>query len=163
MIFKNKTLTPQLKEELKEYIFDIIGHLHDVYRKLPWGFPEYIYQEALDITLKEKNLPHKKYDDTPTLAKGTWWLRQGHVFGSPFYYIDYTLAQVVAFQFLAEDLKNHDKAWKKYVKLCKMGGKLPFTGLLEKDHLRNPFEDGNVRKNIKPWLKVLKEFDTSKF
>ena len=60
MIFKNKTLTPQLKEELKEYIFDIIGHLHDVYRKLPCGFPEYIYQEALDITLNEKNLPHKK-------------------------------------------------------------------------------------------------------
>ena len=90
-------------------------------------------------------------------------MRQGHVFGSPFYYIDYTLAQVVAFQFLDENIKNHERAWKKYVKLCKMGGKLPFTGLLEKDHLRNPFEEGNVRKSIKPLLKILKGFDTSKF
>ena len=90
-------------------------------------------------------------------------MRQSHVFGTPFYYIDYTLAQVVAFQFLAEDLKNHEKAWKKYVKLCKLGGQLPFTGLLEKVNLRNPFEEGNVHKNIAPLLKVLKEFDTSKF
>jgi len=49
------------------------------------------------------------------------------------------------------------------VKLCKLGGTLPFTGLLEKVHLRNPFEEGNVKKNIHPLLKVLKEFDTSKF
>ena len=40
-----------------------------------------------------------------------------------------------------------------------MGGKLPFTGLLEKDHLRNPFEKGNVSKNVKPLLKVLKELE----
>ena len=152
-------------------------HLADAIEFLPYGitideFQHWVYEHpeatheercAKYLEIEKANLPHKKYDDCPTLAKGTWWLRQGHVFGSPFYYIDYTLAQVVAFQFLAEDLKNHDKAWKKYVKLCKMGGKLPFTGLLEKAHLRNPFEDGNVKKNIKPLLKVLKEFDTSKF
>ena len=127
--------------------------------------PEATHEErcAKYLEIEHKNLPHKRYDQTKTLAKGTWWLRQSHVFGSPFYYIDYTLAQVVAFQFLAEDLKNHEKAWKKYVKLCKMGGKLPFTGLLEKDGLRNPFEDGNVAKNIKPLIKVLKTFDGVEF
>ena len=153
------------------------AHLVDAIEFLPYGitideFQHWVYEHpeatheercAKYLEIEQKNLPHKKYDECPTLAKGTWWLRQGHVFGSPFYYIDYTLAQVVAFQFLAEDLKNHEKAWKKYVKLCKMGGKLPFTGLLEKAHLRNPFEDGNVAKNVKPLLKVLKEFDISKF
>ena len=153
------------------------SHLADAIEFLPYGitideFQHWVYENpnatheercAKYLEIEQKNLPHKKYDFCPTLAKGTWWLRQSHVFGAPFYYIDYTLAQVVAFQFLAEDLKNHEKAWKKYVKLCKLGGKLPFTGLLEAVKLRNPFEEGNVKKNIKPLLKVLKEFDTSKF
>ena len=89
-------------------------------------------------------------------------MRQSHIFGSPFYYIDYTLAQVVAFQFAVENMKNHEKTGKKYIKLCKMGGKYPFLELLEKNHLRNPFVDGNVRKVIRPLAKVLKEFDQSK-
>ena len=153
------------------------SHLADAIEFLPYGitideFQHWVYEHpnatheercAKYLEIEQANLPHKKYDFCPTLAKGKWWIRQSHVFGTPFYYIDYTLAQVVAFQFLAEDLKDHQKAWKKYVKLCKLGGKMPFTGLLEKVHLRNPFEEGNVHKNIAPLLKVLKEFDTSKF
>jgi hypothetical protein len=37
------------------------------------------------------------------------WLTQGHIFASPFYYIDYTLAQVLAFEFFNMDRKNHAK------------------------------------------------------
>ena len=44
-----------------------------------------------------------------------------------------------------------------------MGGKYPFLELLEKDHLRNPFIEGNVKKVVAPQLKLLKTFDTSKF
>ena len=153
------------------------SHLCDAIEFLPYGitideFQHWVYENpnatheercAKYKEIESRNLPHNRYDYCPTLGKGTRWMRQSHVFGTPFYYIDYTLAQVVAFQFLAEDLKNHEKAWKKYVKLCKLGGQLPFTGLLEKVHLRNPFEEGNVKKNISPLLKVLKEFDTSKF
>lgn len=153
------------------------AHLTDAIEFLPYGitideFQHWVYEHpnathdercAKYLEIEQANLPNRKYDDCPIAAKGTRWMRQSHVFGSPFYYIDYTLAQVVAFQFLAEDFKNHEKAWKKYVKLCKLGGSLPFTGLLNKVHLRNPFEEGNVRKNIKPLLKVLSNFDTSKF
>ena len=153
------------------------AHLTDAIEFLPYGitideFQHWVYEHpnathdercAKYLEIERANLPNRKYDDCPIAAKGTRWMRQSHVFGSPFYYIDYTLAQVVAFQFLAEDLKNHEKAWKKYVKLCKLGGSLPFTGLLNKVHLRNPFEEGNVKKNIKPLLKVLNSFDTSKF
>ena len=152
------------------------SHLADSIEFLPYGatideFQHWVYANP-DATHEErcakfreielKYTPHKKYDDTPTLAKGRWWLRQGHVFGSPFYYIDYTLAQVVAFQFAIENMKNHEKAWKKYIKLCKCGGKYPFLTLLEKNHLRNPFIDGNIKKVIKPLEKVLKGFDISK-
>ena len=80
-----------------------------------------------------------------------------------FYYIDYTLAQVCAFQFLDEMHKNQPKAWAKYVHLCKLGGKYPFVTLLKKAHLRNPFEDGNVRKVIRPCVKILNNIDISKY
>ena len=151
-------------------------HLADSIEFLPYGitideFQHWVYEHptatheercAAYKEIESRYTPHKKYDDCPTLARGTWWMRQSHIFGSPFYYIDYTLAQVVAFQFAVGNMKNHEKTWKKYIKLCKMGGKYPFLELLEKNHLRNPFVDGNVRKVIRPLAKVLKEFDQSK-
>ncbi len=152
-------------------------HLSDSIEFLPYGitvdeFQHWVYEhpnasheERCKIwkSIESKYTPHKKFDDTPTFNKGTIWMRQAHIFSTPFYYIDYTLAQVCAFQFFVEMRKNHEKTWKKYVKLCKFGGQLPLVGLLEHNHLRNPFEKGNVEKVIKPLVKVLKEFDTSKF
>ena len=113
--------------------------------------------------LEEKYNPEKKYDNLPTLNKGRFWMKQGHIFEVPFYYIDYTLAQVIAFQYLLMDQKNHENAWKKYLKLTKCGGKYPFCELLEKNHLKNPFEDGTVKKVISGCEKILKSIDTSSF
>ena len=151
-------------------------HLADSIEFLPYGitideFQHWVYEhptathEERCAAYKEiefRYTPHKKYDDCPTLNRGTWWMRQSHIFGVPFYYIDYTLAQVVAFQFAVENMKDHEKTWKKYIKLCKCGGKYPFLELLKRNHLRNPFVDGNIRKVIRPLQKVLKGFDTSK-
>ena len=152
------------------------AHLADSIEFLPYGasidefqhwvyaHPEATHQErcAAFKEIENKYTPHKKYDDCPTLNRGTIWMRQSHIFAVPFYYIDYTLAQVVAFQFAVENMKNHEKTWKKYIKLCKCGGKYPFQELLVKNHLRCPFQDGNIRKVIKPLERVLKQFDTSK-
>ena len=153
-------------------------HLSEAIQFLPYGisideFQHWVYEhptathkERCDEWLKiqSKNEPHKKYiPEMKCFAHGAAWIRQSHIFGSPFYYIDYTLAQVVAFQFLIEMRKNHDKAWKKYIKLCKCGGKYPFITLLKKNHLRNPFEDGNVKKVVLPLKKILSTFDDSSF
>ena len=152
-------------------------HLKGAIEFLPYGisvdeFQHWVYEHptatheercAIWRDIENRYTPHKKYDDTPTLAKGTYWMRQSHIFGTPFYYIDYTLAQVVAFEFFLLDRKNHEKAWKKYVKFTKCGGKYPFVELLEKNHLKNPFEDGTIHKIIGPLVKVLKGFDQSKF
>ncbi len=149
------------------------SHLVDAIEFLPYGitideFQHWVYEHpkatheercAAFKEIESRYTPHKKYDDCPTLNKGTYWLRQGHVFSSPFYYIDYTLAQVCAFQFLIEDQKNHAKAWKKYYKLTKCGGKYPFTELLEHNHMKNPFEEGTIKKVMSGLNKILKTFD----
>ncbi len=153
------------------------AHLTGALEFLPYGisvdeFQHWVYEHptathddrcAIWREIEKKYTPHKVYDDTPTLNKGTYWMRQSHIFGTPFYYIDYTLAQVVAFEFFLLDRKNHEKAWKKYVKLTKCGGKFPFVELLEKNHLKNPFEDGTIKKIIGPLTKILKSFDTKNF
>ena len=44
-----------------------------------------------------------------------------------------------------------------------MGGKYPFLELIEKDHLLNPFIDGNIKKIMKPSIKQLNSIDDLKF
>ena len=153
------------------------SHVCDGLTFIPYGvavdeFQHFVYENP-EVTheercakwreIEKKYLPHIKYDNTPVLEKGGYWLRQSHIFGSPFYYIDYTLAQIVAFQFFNEARRDHAKAWRKYVKLCKMGGKYPFTELVKRASLKNPFVDGTVKNTVKPLKKYLKGFDTSKF
>ena len=161
-------------EEADKYRY---SHTVDALTFIPYGvavdeFQHFVYENP-EITheercakwreIEKKYLPHKKYDHTPVLERGGYWMRQGHIFGTPFYYIDYTLAQVVAFQFFNEARRDHGKAWRKYVKLCKMGGKYPFTELLKRANLKNPFVAGTVKNTVKPLKRYLKEFDTSKF
>ena len=162
------------KEDANKYRYE---HLRDAITFLPYGisideFQHWVYENphatheercAKFREIELKNLPHKSYDECPCYNHGGWWMKQSHIFGSPFYYIDYTLAQVVAFQFLLESRKNKEKAWKKYIKLCKFGGRAPFVSLLAANHLRNPFIEGNVKKSVKPLQKILKEFDISSF
>lgn len=153
------------------------AHLTDAIEFLPYGatvdeFQHWVYENptatheercAYWRELEKRYTPQKVYDECPTLERGRFWMRQAHIFSSPFYYIDYTLAQVIAFQFLVEDRKNHEKAWKKYVKLCKCGGKYPFVELLEKNHLKNPFEEGTLHKIMSQLTKILKEFNPEKY
>ena len=153
------------------------SHLTDAIEFLPYGitideFQHWVYEHphatheercAAYKEIENRYEPQKKYDpEMKTYSHGGWWMKQHHIFGTPFYYIDYTLAQVCAFQFLVEMTRNRERAWKKYVKLCKTGGRYPFVTLLEKNHLRNPFEDGNIHKVMVPLRKILKSFDLTK-
>jgi M3 family oligoendopeptidase len=158
------------KEDEAKYLF---GHLEGAINFLPYGvtvdeFQHWVYAHPTATheercqawrDIEKKYTPYKNYAGFPLYEKGTRWMRQSHIFGAPFYYIDYTLAQVVALQFLGLMKKNHEKAWKKYVKVCKSGGKYPFTELLAFAKLRNPFENGSIKKTFTPVKKVLKAYE----
>jgi M3 family oligoendopeptidase len=157
------------KEDKDKYLF---GHLEGAINFLPYGvtvdeFQHWVYANpnatheqrcAQWKQIETKYTPLKKYTGFPFYEKGTRWMRQGHIYSVPFYYIDYTLAQVVALQFLGLMNKNHEKAWKKYVKVCSSGGKYPFTELLEKSKLKNPFIQGTIKKTFAPVKRILKEY-----
>lgn len=73
----------------------------------------------------------------------------------PFYYIDYTLAQICALQFWKKNHENHEAAWEDYLNLCKLGGSKPFLELVAAADIRSPFEEGTVKETIdivEDWL-----------
>ena len=73
----------------------------------------------------------------------------------PFYYIDYTLAQICAFQFWQRDRADHEGAWRDYLRLCQAGGSHSFVELVKLANLTSPFENGCVESvvgDIKAWL-----------
>ncbi|MCM3114136.1 M3 family oligoendopeptidase [Neobacillus sp. MER 74] len=154
------------KEDTDKYKF---SHLSDALLFLPYGvsvdeFQHWVYEnpEATPIERKlqwreieKKYLPHKDYDGNEYLENGGFWQRQGHIYNSPFYYIDYTLAQICAFQFWKRSRENQEEAWADYVKLCKLGGSMSFTKLVEAANLISPFEAGCIESVvgvIENWL-----------
>lgn len=136
------------------------SHLEGAIRFLPYGvaideFQHLVYENpdwtpaqrnAAWKQLEEAYLPHLDYSDHTFLNQGSYWQSQMHLFGMPFYYIDYCLAQICAFQFWLKDEENHEEAWADYVKLCQAGGSQSFLKLVELAKLDNPFEDGIMEK-----------------
>lgn len=120
---------------------------HEVYSN-PTMTPD--QRKATWRRLEKKYLPFKDYGDDTFMDKGTYWFKQGHIFSVPFYYIDYTLAQVLAFQFFVLSRENHQLALDKYIDLCALGGSKSFVDLVESTQLNNPFKDGTVKSVIKP-------------
>ncbi|MFA6628113.1 MAG: M3 family oligoendopeptidase, partial [Bacilli bacterium] len=107
-------------------------------------------------------LPYKEYEGNPFFEKGGWWFRQGHIFSTPFYYIDYTLAQMCALQYFLRSRKDRKEAWDSYVKLCQLGGSKPFLALVEAAGLKNPFVDGTIKKISQEVEVILATMDDKK-
>lgn len=99
--------------------------------------------------LEKQYMPYKQYDDCAFLDRGGYWFRQGHIFASPFYYIDYTLAQVCALQFWKKFNVDHDpNAWQDYYNLCKAGGTKSFLQLVSAANLVSPFKENSLHETM---------------
>ncbi|GLC89484.1 M3 family oligoendopeptidase [Lysinibacillus piscis] len=161
------------KEDTEKYKFT---HLSSGLLFLPYGvavdeFQHVVYEnpsmtpaerKAAWKKIEETYLPHRDYDNHSYLAAGGVWQRQGHIYASPFYYIDYTLAQICAFQFWKRSRENFEDAWKDYNYLCGLGGSMSFTKLVEAAGLISPFEDGCVESIIGDIEHYLNSVDDTK-
>lgn len=154
------------KEDTEKYKF---AHLSGALQFLPYGvavdeFQHVIYEnpemspserKSAWKKIEEIYLPHRDYDGNSYLEAGGFWQRQSHIFNSPFYYIDYTLAQICAFQFWKRSKEEQETAWKDYLHLCQLGGSKSFTKLVAEANLISPFEEGCVESvigTIEDWL-----------
>lgn len=159
------------KEQTEKYKFD---HLSGAIRFLPYGvlvdhFQHEVYEnpswtpeerKASWKKLESQYLPERDYSESDFLAKGTYWFRQGHIFASPFYYIDYTLAQICALQFWKRAIVDKDEqAWIDYMAICKAGGTKSFLETVETAGLRSPFEEGSLENVVKTIDEALEAVD----
>ena len=161
------------KEDTDKYKF---AHLSSGLIFLPYGVAvdefQHVVYENPDMTpaqrrqawkdIEAKYLPHRDYDGHEYLESGGFWQRQAHIYASPFYYIDYTLAQICAFQFWKRSREQFESAWKDYVYLCSLGGSQSFTNLVKEAGLISPFEEGCVESVVGVIEDYLNSIDDTK-
>lgn len=143
------------KEDTQKYIYHHIasaltflpyGALVDHFQHEVYAKPEMTPKERLSCfrRLEKMYIPERDYEGFPILEEGGYFYRQGHIFSSPFYYIDYTLAQVCALEFFDRMLKHDPNAWSDYIALCKLGGTKSFLDLVKAAGLASPFAEGTM-------------------
>jgi M3 family oligoendopeptidase len=128
-------------------------HLRDALFFLPYGvavdhFQHLVYENpgatpaerhAMWQEMERRYLPWRDYGDLTFPARGRLWQEKRHIFGLPFYYIDYALALCCALQFWALAGNDRARALEAYVALCARGGEAPFGELVRSAGLRSPF------------------------
>ena len=157
--------------DAKKFLY---SHLAGAITFIPYGtmvdhFQHEVYAHP-EMTPKERHgvwkkllgvyMPWLKLDgDIPFYADGEGWQRQHHIYSSPFYYIDYCLAQTVSLQFWALIQKDKKDAWDHYMAYARQGGSRVFTELLKNAGLESPFEEACLQGVCAAADKRLSEFD----
>jgi M3 family oligoendopeptidase len=112
-------------------------------------------RHAMWARLEKVYMPWTDYGDLDFLVKGGRWQAKPHIYGSPFYYIDYTLAQCCAMQFWVKSRRDYAAAMEAYVALCARGGSAPFQELVRSAGLVSPFAEGALADVVREAAAVL--------
>ena len=127
-------------------------------------FQHRVYQNP-DMTPAERNavwreiertyMPWRTYDGNEFMEQGGYWMQNQHIFLYPFYFIDYAMAQLGAFEFYAQMRVDRKAAWENYYKLCQVGGSAGYLEVIERHNLRNTLQDGSVKEILAPIFEEL--------
>ncbi len=150
------------------------SHLAGALTFIPYGTMvdhfQHIVFEKPELTPAERHaewkrllgiyMPWMRLDgEIPFYSEGEGWQRQSHIYQSPFYYIDYCLAQTVALEFWAMIQKDRENAWKHYMAYTAQGGSRTFVDLLKNAGLKTPFDEACLKEVSTTATEWLKNFD----
>lgn len=138
-------------------------HLADDLMKIPYMLCVDEYQHKVfenpEMTAMERRavwsglekiyMPWRNYAGNEFLESGAFWIKQQHIFLYPFYYVDYAMAQMGAFEFYTKMKEDRKAAWADYYKLCAAGGSMGYFDLLKYSGLHKVLEDGSVKLILK--------------
>lgn len=153
-------------EETERYEY---YHAADALNFIPYGCMidefQHIMYEQENLTPEQRNevwlalekeyRPHLNLSDMPFYGRGGGWQHQLHVYLYPLYYIDYCMAQTVAFQFFAESLSDWQTAFNKYLAFVDGAGTKTFEELVKGADMSLPYEKGCLKETaetITNWL-----------
>lgn len=146
-----------------------LGHCEDALVFIPYGcmvdeFQHKVYENPemtpeqrneLWLSLEKKYRPWIDFDNLPFYSRGGGWQHQLHIYEVPLYYIDYCMAQTVAFQFWNLSRENYAEAWKRYMTFVDKAGTATFAELVESAGLKVPYHAGCIKEigeSISRWL-----------
>lgn len=162
--FMDKFFGDRAKDYKYKHLFDNLSFL--TYGIIVDAFQHVVYENP-DLTPAQRNEEWNKLEATfrpymnakgmTYFEKGTRWQYQMHIFESPFYYIDYCLAQANALQFLFKSLENYDDALQAYFKFTSYGGTKFFTEMLDEAGINSPFKEGALKEVAQKSEVILKE------
>ncbi len=135
-------------------------HMEDACMFIPYGcmvdeFQHIVYENP-ELTpaqrkeawarLEKEYKPHLDYEGDPFFGKGGYWQQQHHIYSFPFYYIDYVIAQTVAFEYRLWMEEDYRAAWESYLKLCRLSASDFFTNMIPAVGLKLPFDPGCLKE-----------------
>ncbi len=134
------------------------GCMVDEFQHIAYGNPDMTPAErhAAWLELERQYRPHQDYGDDPFFGKGGFWQRQQHIYTSPLYYIDYSLAQSCALQYKVKMDADFEGAWASYLKLCRLSASDFFTNMVKEVGLDSPFEAGCMKNIVEKLEKYVK-------
>lgn len=141
------------------------GTLVDHFQHVVYERPDMTPDERVAVwkELSALYMPWLRLDGKiPFFAEGRYWQRQIHIYQSPFYYIDYCLAQTMSLYFWARLQKDLPSAWEQYYRYTKLAGTKTFTELLEAAGMPSPFDEDTLRSICENAAQWLDDFDAAK-
>jgi len=135
----------------------ILSHLEGVVFLLPWiatidAFQHWIYanpnhtrEERTEywLSLRDRFGSRMDWKDNEDFRELSWQ-QQGHLFGVPFYYIEYGIAQLGALQLWQTHRKSPEKALKDYQNAMKLGNTKILPELFAAAELKLGFDEKHV-------------------
>ncbi len=136
-----------LKMQLEDAIIFIpYGTMVDEFQHIVYENPDMTPKErhAVWRKLEDEYRPYLSYEDA-FFDEGRIWQKQQHIYRSPFYYIDYVLAETCAFQYKIWMDEDYKGAWESYLKLCRLSASDFYGNMLKEVGLKVPFEEGSMK------------------
>lgn len=146
---------------LENFSFIPYGTMVDAFQHIVYEHPELTPAQRNQawLELEKQFRPHIQLEGIPFIEEGRRWQYQMHIYESPFYYIDYCLAQTAAFGFLLASQEDYDGAYARYIRLMKQGGERYYEELLTEAEIPSPFQPGALEAlsaNVEALLRRIK-------
>ncbi|MBQ9412533.1 MAG: M3 family oligoendopeptidase [Oscillospiraceae bacterium] len=157
LFFGDATRKYDLAHAEQSLTFIPYGCLVDEFQHRMYAEPDLSPEQRNQVwmELEHKFRPWVDFDGLPFYGRGAGWQRQLHIYQHPLYYIDYCMAQTVAFQFWMVSLRDREDAWKRYLAFTDKGGTETFEELVRGAGLKVPYDPGCVKEvgeAVERWL-----------
>jgi M3 family oligoendopeptidase len=153
------------------------SHLTEAFILMPWAnaideFQHYLY-ENWEATAEERKtkwretertyMPEKDYDGFDFLEQGGGFYQIGHLFETPFYFIDYDIAHNCATQLWIKYNESLEEGWNDFLNICRVGGSESLVEIINRARLLSPFEVGSLKYIIDYVYKWVEQFEDESF